>query len=388
MLFLGTERGARVSRDDGASWASLQLNMPTVAVPDLVVAGDDLVVGTLGRSIWILDDLTAVRELSDEIRDRPAHLFAPRGATRRHRVSKWNAPLGSRDGAGANPPFGAAFSYWLAAKPEEPIKLEVLDVNGTVVRTLTSELEPAYTEPEHTDWDPSEERKPALKTKPGLNRGTWDLVYQRAHWVRGSRIDSGGPGPGPRALPGDYTLKLTVGEESYTQTVHVDPDPGSTATAAQLAAQFEFSRDLRDRMSAVADTVDRLRDVRDQLVDRTGRIAGREDCEGLIELGHKIVAELDAIEEELHNPHAEVDYDVLAGRGGGAKLYSRLGWLANGAWEHDGPPTQGMREVAAELAGVFTEERDALDRVLKSELAEFNAQAARIDLPFVIVPAD
>jgi photosystem II stability/assembly factor-like uncharacterized protein len=388
MLYLGTERGVLVSRDDGKSWQSLRLNLPTVAIADLTVAGDDLVVGTLGRSIWILDDLAAVRELSEEIRSQPAHLFAPGAAIRRHVVSEWNAPLGSRDGAGTNPPFGAAFTYWLAEKPEEPITVEVLDAEGTIVRKLSSELEPAYTEKDHTDWNPAEKREPALKTKPGLNRASWDLVYDRARWVRGSRTDTGGPGPGPRALPGDYTLRLTVAGESVTQPLRVEADPASTASAEQRQAQFEFSRDLRDRMSAVADTVDLLRDVREQVADRTERLAGRPDATELIELGNKLVAELDALEEELHNPRAEVDYDVLAGRDGGAKLYSRLGWLANGAWEHDGPPTQGMREVADLLDAEFTDHRRALDDALRTDLAEFNAQADTIDLPHVIVPED
>ena len=388
MLYLGTERGVLVSRDDGKSWESLRLNMPTVAIADLTVAGDDLVVGTLGRSIWILDDLAAVREISDEIKSQPAHLFSPVAAIRRHRVSKWNAPLGSRDGAGTNPPFGATFTYWLAEKPDEPITVEILDAEETVVRKLSSELEPAYTDPEHTDWDPAEKRKPALKVKPGLNRASWDLVYEKARWVEGSRIDSGGPGPGPRALPGDYTLKLTVGGESYTRPLRVAPDPNSTASAEQSRAQFQFGRELRDRMSAVADAVTLLRGIREQVADRVERLAAWSDSAELVKLGNRIVAELGAIEEELHNPRAEVNYDVLAGRDGGAKLYSRLGWLAHGAWEHVGPPTQGMREVADLLEADLAEQRGALDRVVQIDLQEFNARAATIELPFVIIPED
>ena len=384
-LFLGTERGVLVSRDDGNSWQSLRLNMPTVAIADLTVTDDDLVVGTLGRSIWILDDLDAVREISDEIRSQPAQLFTPVTAIRRHVVSQWNAPLGSRDGAGANPPFGVTITYWLAEKPEEPITIEILDADGSVVRTLSSELEPAYTDPEHTDWNPAKERKPALKVKPGLNRANWDLIHEKARWVRGSRIDSGGPGPGPRALPGGYTLKLTVAGQSYTRPLNVRPAPGSTATAEQLKAQFNFGLELRDRMSSVADAVELLRGIRAQVTDRIERLAGRSDASELVETGNKIVAELNAIEEELHNPMAEVNYDVLAGRDGGAKLYSRLGWLANGAWEHDGPPTQGMLEVAEVMGSDLAEQLGELDRVMEVDLADFNAQAAKIELPFVIV---
>ena len=89
---------------------------------------------------------------------------------RRHTVSEWNAPLGSRDGAGKNPPFGSVFTYWLAEKPEEPITVEILDADGTVVRKLSSELEPAYTAPEHVDWDPKEEKKPALNARQRIRK--------------------------------------------------------------------------------------------------------------------------------------------------------------------------------------------------------------------------
>ena len=183
-------------------------------------------------------------------------------------------------------------------------------------------------------------------------------------------------------------MKLTVDGESYTRPLRVDPDPSSTASVEHLESQFDFCRELRDRMSAVADAVKALREIREQVADRNERLAQRSDAAELIELGNRIVAELDAIEEELHNPRAEVNYDVLAGRGGGAKLYSRLGWLAGGAWEHDGPPTQGMREIADVLGSDLAEQRGELDRVLEQDLAEFNAQAAKIELPFVIVPAN
>ncbi len=159
MLYLGTERGVMFSRDDGASWESLRLNMPTVSVVDLAVAGDDLVVGTLGRSAWILDDLTQVREMSTEIAAAEEHLFAPLPAVRWRYAS---APYGSRGGAGENPPRGAIITYHLAEKPESEITLEVLDADGALMRRLSSELGKQYDSPDHPDWGPGSKPEPEL----------------------------------------------------------------------------------------------------------------------------------------------------------------------------------------------------------------------------------
>jgi len=382
MLYLGTERGVLVSYDAGESWQSLRLNMPTVAIADLVVAGDDLVVGSLGRSAWILDDLTPVREMPESGASEPVHLFAPRPAIGWHRAGQWDSGLGSRDGAGENPPAGVIFTYRLAAKPEQPIVVEIVDARGRVVRTLRSELEPPYTPPEHPDWNPEDkERKPDLPAEAGLNRASWDLQYEKARWVPGTRNEAGGRGPGPRALPGDYTLRLIVAGVAYTQPAQVLPDPTSGASRADLQAQFAFSLDLRDRMSRIADLVRTIRSVREQIAGFDARLAARAGTADLVALGDGIASALTEIEAELISPDAEVDYDILAGRQGGAQLVSRLAWLAGGALEHDGPPTQGMREVASDIAQEMAGLEQALDGILGRDLAEFNAQAAALDLP-------
>lgn len=380
VLYLGSEREVMVSRDGGASWQSLKLDMPTVSVVDLAVAGDDLVVATLGRSAWILDDLTPVREMSPEIAAEAAYLFAPPPTVRWRYAA---APYGSRAGAGENPPEGAVISYSLAAEPEGEISLEVLDAEGGLVRRLSSVLKPQYTSPDHPDWDPESEPKPELEVEPGLHRTTWDLRYEAARWVPGSRIDTGGPGAGPLVLPGEYTLKLTVDGRSFTESLRVEPDPRSSAATSDLEAQLAFALEVRDRMSRITDMVATIRGVRAQLEARTALLAGNPEAAGLVELATKLAADLSAVEEAVHNPNAEVNYDILAGRDGGAKLYSRLSWLLWGADEHDGPPTQGMREVAAELAAELAVEEAKLETLKAVDLARLNALAADNGVPYV-----
>jgi photosystem II stability/assembly factor-like uncharacterized protein len=386
LLYLGTERGVMFSRDAGKSWESLRLDMPTVAVVDLAIAGDDLVVGTLGRSIFILDDLTPVRESTPALAGARAHLFAPRPATLRTSPSRWNSPQGSREGAGANPPNGAAFTYHLAEKPKGPFTVEVLDGNGRVVRTLTSELKPQYTLRDHPDWNPDADPKPELSAKPGFNRAAWDLRYEEAEWIEGARNDIGGRGPGPWALPGDYTLRLTLGGTSVTQPLRLTPDPASTARPEDRAAQFAFLLEQRDRMTRIAQMGQTLRTVREQLDSREALLTGKGAAAELTARSHRFVEALSAVESALYNPQAEVDYDVLGGRQGGAKLYERLGWLVTGATSHEGPPTQGMREVAATIAGELAAQEAAFARLMGPDLAELNAAAAALDLGFVIAP--
>jgi len=381
MLYLGTERGVMVSRDNGSSWESLRLNMPTVSVVDLEVAGDDLVVGTLGRSAWILDDLTPVREMSAEIAAAQEHLFAPQPAVRWRYAS---SPYGSSAGAGENPPAGSSITYFLKEKPEGDVVLEVLAADGELVRRLSSELETPYTPEGHIDRSPAANPEPDLDSEQGLNRASWDLAYGAPKWVQGSRTDTGAPRPSPMALSGDYTLRLTVDGRISTQSLRVEPDPRSSASASDLEEQLAFALGVREQLATVVGMAETIRDLRDQLKDRNARLADDPDAQELIELGKKLIADLDVLEEKIHNPHAEVDYDILAGRHGGAMLYSRLSWLFELSADLDGPPTQGMLEVAAELEQQLTAQEAALAGLISGDLAKLNALAKKKDVPYVV----
>jgi photosystem II stability/assembly factor-like uncharacterized protein len=383
ILYLGTERGVMFSRDDGASWESLRLNMPTVSVVDLAVAGDDLVVGTLGRSAWILDDLTPVREMSTEIAKAEEHLFAPLPAVRWRYAS---APYGSRDGAGENPPRGAIITYYLAKNPEGEITLEVLDGDGALIRSLSSELGKQYNSPDHPNWRPDSKPEPELKAEAGLNRVSWDLRYGEPKWMSDARFDSGKPRPDPPVVPGDYTLRLTVEGRSTTQPLTVELDPRTSVSESVLEEELAYGLGVRAQLARIVEMVETIRAVRDQVKDRNTRLADNPDASELVDLGKKLIANLNAVEEEIHNPHAEVDYDVLAGRHGGAKMYSRSAWLLEMSGDHDGPPTQGMLEVAAEIERELAQQESVLDGLLAEDLARLNELAKEEGVSYVVTP--
>jgi len=383
LLYVGTEKGVSYSPDDGASWKALRLNLPTVAVHDLVVKDDDLVVGTHGRSIWILDDLTPLREWSKEVEAKTAHLFTARPATRWH----YDGPVSSQvKGPGQNPPVGAVLHYWLKEEPKDDVVIEILDEKGGLVRKLSSRKIEPETPPDDPDAAEDETAKKALPKKAGLQRAVWDLRYEGATKIRAAKVDSGDPAEGPMALPGTYTLRLTVGGQSLTTPVEVRLDPRVSVSGADLEEQLALSLALREDLSRLSGIVHDLRSVREQVKARAASLQGVAAAAPVVEAAFALAGQCDALEQKLHNPKAEVTYDILA-MPGGAKLYSRLSPLYSAVTDGDGRPTQGMRDVYAVLKG----ELDALGAewkaILERDVPALNAKARELTPDFVVPPA-
>jgi photosystem II stability/assembly factor-like uncharacterized protein len=382
LLYAGTERGVMFSTDDGATWKPLKLNLPTVAVHDLVVKEDDLVVGTHGRSIWILDDLQPIREMNDTIGAAAAHLFPVAEATR------WRTGGGSWAYSYArfsNPPAGASIYYFLKEKPKGEVKIEILTPDNTVVRTLSSiPREPDYSS---EDDDPEELRKAALATDAGVQRAVWDLTWEGARKIKGAKIDTGDPSAGPRAVPGVYQVRLTVDGVTRTSPLRVVADPRGTAAQADLDAQLTFALRVRDDISKLTDLVNRVRSVREQLQSRSKALEPRKSDAGVADLlkhSDAVIKKADGLEAKLHNPAAEIVYDILAMRGG-TKLYSRLSPLQMWSIEAEGPPTAGMRQVLAEQEQELEALSRETDEFLRQDVAPLNEMAAKLAVGFVIV---
>jgi photosystem II stability/assembly factor-like uncharacterized protein len=380
-LYLGTERGVSYSPDDGRTWRSLKLSLPTVAVHDLVVKDDNLVVGTHGRSIWILDDLQPVRQMNGSITESDVHLFPVADAVR------WRTGGGtwaSRYGRFSNPAYGAPIYYFLKDKAKGEVKIEIVDARGQVVRTLSS----VAREPDFSSEgdDPEEFKKAALATAAGVQRAVWDLAWEGARKIKGGKIDTGDPSTGPRAVPGPYTVRLTVDGHTLTSPLRVVPDPRGMLPATDLDAQLAFGLRVRDDISKLTDLVNQVRSVREQLQARSKALETRKSDSGVAELlksSEAVIKKAGALEERLHNPTADVVYDILAMRGG-SRLYSRLSPLQMWAIEANGPPTEGMKQVLAEqekeLAGL---EKDA-QSFLATDVAAVNATALRLGVGFVV----
>ena len=370
-LYLGTERGVMYSKDDGATWQPLQLNLPTVAVHDLVVKDDDLVLATHGRSLWILDDLTQVREGEAPLGEA-VHLYKPRDAYR------WYYAGRVRDvAAGENPPRGAVITFSVKNKPKN-VEVRITDSQGRLVRTLSSVAKPKF----NAD-DNEEDPKPEVKLEAGLQRVTWDLRWEGAERIRNAKIDWGDPATGPMALPGTYTVALTVDGKSASAPLAILPDPRSQVSRADLEAQLAFALEVRDAFNTVTAEVSRLRAIREQLLARESTLRPISTAATLLKGAEMAVEKIDALENEIHNPKAQVVYDILAMKGG-TKLYSRLSPLLDFVTDGDGAPTEGMRQVFADQKRELEAWQGRVKQFVAGDIAALNAQASQLGIGFVV----
>jgi photosystem II stability/assembly factor-like uncharacterized protein len=264
LLFAGTELGVYISSDDGDHWQSLQLNLPVTSVRDLTIHGDDLVIATHGRSFWILDNITPLRQVSEAANARGAWLYHPAAAIRVDNDAFVGTPLPPEEPTAENPPNGAMIDYFLKA-PATNVKLEIFDAQQTLVRSFSSEDKtPAKprTLPVAERWLPKPE---VLNKTAGMHRFVWDLAW-------GS---SGGPiadeeaqfhnPSGPKVIPGTYQVRLTVGTESQNQSLDVLMDPRSPATPDVLWQQFELGKKIFDETIQARRAVAEISSVQKQV---------------------------------------------------------------------------------------------------------------------------
>lgn len=278
LLLAGTEKAVYVSFNDGEDWQSLRLNMPATAIRDLVIHDDDIVVGTHGRSFWILDDMSMLRSLPTANSQRSAVLFKPR-LTYRFRRNKWtDTPLPPEEPAGKNPPDGAIIRYNLKADAKN-VTIEINDAAGKLVRRFSSDDVPdtsafARENPPRYWFKPFE--KPA--TTGGSHMFVWDLHYpppggaQFGYPISAIIHDTPLEPSGPAVLPGTYTVKLTVDGSSQSQSFQVKMDPRATISAVGLRQQFEHGYKMAEITWQTTAILDNVRSTRDRLKELRSRL--------------------------------------------------------------------------------------------------------------------
>lgn len=382
LLYVGTERGVVFSQDDGASWHSLRLNLPTVAVHDLQVKENSLVVGTHGRSVWIFDDLNVLRDLDSEIQQKRAFLFAPPVATRWLYRSEWDGGFSGKGALGKNPPEGALLYYWLREKPRKVITLEIFDEEGRLVRTLSSEALPLTGFSEYAEEEKEVIEDWVLPTEEGVNRTSWDLRWTGAEMFKGGILDFGYPRVGPMALPGEYRVVLKVGEEVESAQLSVRADPRQQVEELSLHHQLDFALEVRNTITSVTRSVEKIRGIRKQLREHCALLEGNSEAGAIIGVAERLQGLLDEIEGRLHNTEALIAYDILAQKGG-AKLYARLDAISLWTNSADGAPPQGMQELFADQKEEVNQCLRELDEFIANALADYNREASRLSFPTV-----
>jgi photosystem II stability/assembly factor-like uncharacterized protein len=380
LLYAGTEKGVHVSFDDGEHWQSLQLNLPAVPIHDLVVhlREKDLVVATHGRSFWILDDLTPLHEITDDTAKADVHLFKV-GHTYRMGGASVSRPGLS---LGKNPPSGTVIYYYFKEKPNDEVKLDILDESGALITSFTTQAKAEEQPADETSEFFGGDRRPAkVPAEAGMNRFVWDWRYPDAKTVPGALLWAGST-RGPRAGPGQYQVRLSVGGKTLTQPFEIQKDPRIKTTPAEFKEQFDLLMKIRDKVSEAHEAVNTIREVQKQVDDLTNRLKDHPGAKTVAEAAKTLTEKLTAIEQEIIQTKIKSSQDALNYP---IKLNNKLAALASAVASADAKPTKQSYDVFNELSGKLDEQLTKLKEVLGKVLPEFNRKVKAEDIPAVIL---
>ncbi len=381
LLYAATENGVYVSFNDGAEWKSLKLNLPTTPVHDLVVKDNDLVVATHGRAFWILDDISPLRQFTDDVIKKDVHLYTPDAAYRIQAGESEEHHPSKR--TGQNPPAGAVIYYYLkdAPKAGTETKLEILDASGKVVRQYSS----AETEPLDEPLGP-DDKKPEKEIKPdaGLNRFVWDLRYEEAHRIPGYYLwEYNGGAKGPVAAPGQYQVRLTVGTDTQVAPLELKLDPRVKVTQADLEQQFKMLSQIHEELNRVYDAVNQIQDVRSQVAGLKRRLPENASTKTISESADELEKKLVAVRDQMVNLTISANEDSLAYP---PQIDAKLAYLAMDVSSADSAPTEAEQIEFEKLKRQSGELLSRWDDLQRRDLAAFQKLTAEGSLSTVVVP--
>ncbi|MBO0797995.1 MAG: hypothetical protein J2P31_04160 [Blastocatellia bacterium] len=371
LLYAGTELGLFATYDGGRNWIDLGLkNLPRVAVHDIFVhpRENDLILGTHGRSFWILDDASAIQQMNAEVAGRAVTLFDVRPAIRfTTRFTRYG--IGDKPFAGPNPPYGALITYFLKDKidAKAPAKVQILDPSGKVIRELAE-----------------------IPKEKGFNRVAWDLSYEGPKVRRRLTPQQteetrpfGGGSRGPAVLPGTYTVRLIIEDKSQEKKVIVGVDPTVQVTAADLQTQFDYSMKLRELISATNTALRSLDGIKEQLqqiqknVKETMPEAPKELAGELTEY----LKQTDALIGKLATPQQEE-----LGYRGASQLSEKLSSLFSSIQGVNAAPTPAQKEFFDELQQEFQTKMPEVNRFLKEQLPKMNETLRKNNAATLFIP--
>ena len=398
LLYVGTETGVYVSFDEGGSWQPLQLNLPVTPVHDLVIKDNDLVAATHGRSFWILDDLTQLHQMADDLAERPVYLMEPRAAYRLNPLSRSRTPSPGKtyDGnagvtyvetpgptgeptrklldAGTDAPDGVVLAYWLKDKPEDKITLSFLDSQGGLVRSISSKTAADAGQSE------SDEADVWITAEAGMNRFIWDMRYASASRVPDDKSAAGAV-TGPLAPPGTYQVSITVGDESQTQSFEILKDPRVQTSQQDLEAQFDLLIRLRDRITETHDSVSKIRSIRRQVDEWTKRVERHSSADVVSVSAETLKAKLLSIESEL----IQVDYTGMRDINNlPTKLNLRLAELFGVVAAADFAPPRQTFEVFDDFNGRLEPQFQMLQEVVDKDVPKFENLVHELEIPAIV----
>jgi photosystem II stability/assembly factor-like uncharacterized protein len=386
LLFAGTQSGVFVSLDDGDHWQSLQLNLPTTIINDIAIHGNDVIVGTYGRGIWVLDDAAVLRQLDGNLTTR---LFTPSDAVRMRRNVDYNTPFPKEEPQAPNPPAGAIIYYSLGATPAADIALDVLDARGSLVRHLTSApatpIREAPRAPMEQLWlaPPS-----ALPVNVGLNRVAWDLRYDTPTAFAHTFAFNGNPGTtpalpeGPLATPGMYTIRLTVDGKAYSRPLTVRPDPRTHVAPATLTTQHAL---LMRLYSAIQATWADFKPV-SALRAAVRKIAPADSTSEVGKAARAFAAKVDSIAGDSLTDARE-PWDAPPPTWSFADLNGEFGLELTAQDNADQTPTRAALAAARSSCAELSKLVERWKQIVQVDVAAFNAMLPRHGMTPLAMPS-
>lgn len=365
LLYAGTEWGMYTSFDDGASWQPLQLNLPIVSIRDLHVRDNDLIAATHGRSFWMIDDLTPLHQMSDEVKNSKAYLFKPDMSYRMHQSGGWGRTNPKLEGA--NHPNGVMIHYFVDNAAEDEVKIEILEEGGDLIKSYSSK---------------SKDRKSMLKVKDGGNRMVWDMRYPGFREFPGMILYSS-PNLGPKAVPGTYKVRLTANGETMEQDFEIVKDPRLPNTQEDYQKQFDFLITVRDKVSEAHDAMNNIRDTRTDLGYLDDKLGDDAEYQPIRDLADEIEEDMGVIENNIHMTKNEAYQDPL---NFGIRINNRLAFLMVDQQRGDFPPTDQAVEFSKEVTEELQVELGALQKLYDEKLTKLNQMIEEKGLKMIKAP--
>jgi len=371
LLYAGTEYGMYISYDDGANWKTFQLNLPVVPVTDLTIKNNDLVVGTQGRSIYILDDLTVVQQRRSELLSKNLHVFDVNPAFR--------MPSGGRRGgggfsgaavsnAGMNPPNGVVFNYFLKdATDSTKMSIELMDKNRKTIKTYATS---------------TKENK--IEVLKGMNQFEWDMNYPEAERVEGLILWNGFI-RGPKAAPGNYFAKFKSGNDSTEIPFTILPDPNYKTSQAEYEEQFNHLITIRDKSSEIMKAIKNIRELRQQMNDFSARVGKDQLPKEVKQQIDTVNKQMTAVEEALHQTKAKSGQDVLNYP---IRLDDKLSSIYNAASAGQSGLSRQSKDAYAELVVLIDEQLNKLKKIMSEDVAKLNRMIHEKTLPVIGVKTE
>ncbi len=348
LLYAGTESGAYISFDDGISWNSFQLNLPLVPITDMTIKDNNLIAATQGRSIWIIDDLTPLHQLSKESSNSDYQLFRPMDSYRMG-SSGWG---GSSQSSGTNHHNGVEVFFNISKniiESKADISLEFLDENKNLIKKYSTN-----------------DKKSPLKINSEKNSFVWNMRYDNAEGFEGLIMWAASL-TGPKTYPGKYYVKLTVGDKSQEETFNILKDPRSESSVNDLKEQFEFLMGIRDKVTEIHKSIKQIRSTRDQLNNLKGKL--NDNHKELNDMIKSTIESITKIEENLYQTKNRSGQDPLNFP---IRLNNKLAHLSSVASNGNFKPTDQMYGVRDELLKEIEAELVKWYKIKDSDLYKIN----------------